>query len=247
MASGFAFRECFAEFMGVFALVFFGGWATVLVVNEKIDLQSVALVHSFSIGIFMWVGGSFSNCHFNPAISLAFFAVKKIDAIKLLFYVISQFIGSYIGALLIYYTLPETLYTVAYDKNAELGCPHLNNSFKAINGFIMETVGAFIVTFVFACLADQDKTPHYSLVIGFATGLSYLSIGELSGASANPFRYFGPALLSTYLWDSYIYLIVPFLGSLLAVAVYEYIFALSDSEKAEQNKYYKTKKSRKIE
>lgn len=247
MASAFAFRECFAEFMGVLTLVFFGGWSIVLVINDKIDLNSVALVHAFAIGIFMWVGHSHAHCHFNPAISIAFFAIKKIDALKLLFYIVAQFVGSYIGALLVYYTLPESLYTIAYDRNAELGCPHLNNTFKAFAALIMETIGTFIVTFAFVCLAERGKMPFYSLVIGFATSLAYLASGELHGPSVNPFRYLGPALLSFNLWDSYIYLIVPLLGALAAVALHEYVFVLSDSEKAEQRRLEQAAKVKKIE
>ena len=247
MTSAFAFRECFAEFMGVLALVFFGGWSTVLIVNEKIDLQGVAITHALAIGVFMWVGGTHSKCHFNPAISVAFFAVKKIDAIKLVFYVVAQFIGSYVGGLLIYYTLPEVLYTKAYDNYAELGCPTLNNTYKGFTALLLEIIGTFLITLVFACLADQGKTPYYGPVVGFATGLSYLSAGEKSGASVNPFRYLGPALLNFNLWDSYIYVIVPFLGSLAAIAVYEYIFALSEEERAEIRKLEQSSKVIKIE
>ena len=246
MSSGFSFGECFAEFLGVFTLVLFGGWAIVLCVNDRIDTLEVAMVHSFAIGIFMWTGGAYSKCHFNPAISVAFFAVKKIDAVKLIFYIVSQFIGSYMGGLIVYYTLPETLYSRAYENYSVIGCPHLNNTYKGFTALLMETVGTFLITLVFACLADQNKTPYYSLIIGFSTGLSYLTAGVSNGASVNPFRYLGPALLTFTLWDSYIYVIVPFLGSLAAIAVYEYIFALSDKEKAEYERLEK-KKNIKIE
>lgn len=232
MATGFAFRECFAEFMGVLTLVFFGGWATVLVINDKSDLQGVAMVHAFAIGIFAWAGQAYSKCHFNPAISLGFFAVKKINGMKLVFYVTSQFIGSYVGALLVYYTLPESLYTTAYDKRAELGCPHLNNTFKAFTALTLELIGSFTATLVFVSLADQGKMPFYGPAVGFATALCYYASNELSGPSVNPFRYLGPALLTFDLIDSYMYLIVPLLGALAAVAMYEYVFALTDSEKA---------------
>ena len=241
MASTFSFRECFAEFMGVLTLVFFGGWATVLIVNDKLDLLDVALVHSLSIGIFMWAGGAFCKGHFNPAISMASFAVGNIDGLKLVFYIVSQFIGSYVGALLIYYTLPETLYTEAFDNYAEIGCPRLNNTYKGFTALLMEAIGAFIITLVYACLHDQSKTPYYSLIVGLATGISYLTAGENTGPSVNPFRYLGPALLTFNLWDSYIYVIVPFLGSLAAVAAHDYIFALSEKEKTNDSRLHGSK------
>ena len=247
MSSTFAFRECFAEFMGLLTLVFLGGWASVLAANQVINLEEVAIVHGLTIGIFMWCGAAYSKCHFNPAISIAFFAVKKINSIKLIFYVVSQFLGSYMGGLLVYYTLPNALYTEAFDNYAEIGCPLLHNTYRGFTALFMEVLGAFLVTLVFVCLAEQGKAAYFSLVIGFTTGLFYLTTGEMTGASINPFRYLGPALLIFNIYDSYIYVIVPFLGSLAAIAVHEYIFALSEKEKAQQRKLEQKEKFIKIE
>ena len=233
MGSGFAFRECFSEFMGVLTLVYFGGWSVILVVNEKIDLLSVAMVHSITLGLYIWAGGAYSGCHFNPAVTFAFFIGKHIDALKLTFYVVSQFCGSYLAAVMLYYTIPEVLYLTSYDKGAELGSPHMNPEYYSITGFIMEAAGTFVLQFIICCLASQGNAPGYSFVIGFGIAISVFSIGGITGASINPFRYLGPALLSMQLNDSWIYLIAPLFGSARAMILHQKVFELPDSEKAE--------------
>ena len=235
MGSSFTFRECFSEFIGVLTLVYFGGWSVILVVNEKIDLLSVAMVHSITLGLYIWAGGAYSGCHFNPAVTFAFFVGKKIDTLKLTFYVVSQFCGSYIAACMLYYTIPEVLYLTSFDKGAELGSPHMNPEHYLITGFILEAFGTFILQFIICCLADQGKAPSYSFVIGFGIAVSVFSIGGITGASINPFRYLGPALLSLQLHDSPVYIFGPLLGSAGAMLLYERVFAMSDFEKKELN------------
>ena len=233
MGSGFSFRECFSEFIGVFTLVYFGGWSVILVVNEKIDLLSVAMVHSITLGLYIWAGGAYSGCHFNPAVTFAFFVGKHIDSLKMTFYVVSQFCGSYMAAVVLYYTIPEVLYLTSYDKGAELGSPHMNPEFYGLTGFIMEIMGTFVLQFIICCLASQGNAPGYAFVIGFGIAISVFSIGGITGASINPFRYLGPALLSMQLSDAWIYLIAPLIGSAAAMILHQKVFELSDWEKAE--------------
>ena len=230
------FKECFTEFMGVFTLVFFGGWSVVLIANGKIDLISVSMVHSIALGIFIWCGGAYSGCHFNPAVSTALLVTKRLDSVKYTHYVASQFIGSLTAAIFLYITVPEPLYSISFSNGAGLGSPHFNYSYSFVSGIIMEAIGTFILMFVVCCLVDQNKAPQYSMVIGFVVGLCILAIGEVTGSSVNPFRYIGPALLSGCLWDCFIYLFAPLVGSVGAVMLYDHLFALSDEEKEDIKK-----------
>lgn len=242
MSTPIPFRECFTEFMGVFTLVFFGGWSVILAVNEQIDLVAVSMVHAIALGVFIWCGGAYSGCHFNPAVSTALLATNRIDINKYTHYVASQFVGSLGAALFLYFTVPEPLYSVAASKGAELGSPHFNYGYSALTGILMEAIGTFILMFVVCCLVDQNKAPQYSMVIGFAVGLSILAIGEVTGSSVNPMRYLGPAILSASIWDCYIYIIGPVLGSVGAIHLYDNFFALSSGEKediARRNEYAK--------
>ena len=231
MSKGFSFRECFSEFIGSLIIVFFGGWAVVLQTSEKIDFMTMTFVSSISFGSFAWVGGVHSLCHFNPAITLSCFAAKKIDSLTLTFYLISQFIGGYLGAVLIYYTIPEVLYLKSIEKDLEMGTPHVDPNIHWFVAFCFELISGFIVMFIFSCLSDQRMLPKYGILLGWGIGISIVCFGAISNVGANPIRYLGSAMLSLKLWDSFVYVIGPIIGSLGSVLLYENVFALSDSER----------------
>lgn len=224
MTSEFTFRECFSEFIGMLALCYFGGWAVIMFANEKTDLMAIAVVIPVIIATFTWASAAYSKCHFNPAITLGFFVTKQMSLIKSVFYITSQLVGSYIGSIMLYYTLPDVLYATAKDNGAELGTPHINSEFNFFSCFFAEFLGTFLVMFVFCNLHGEGKSTRFAVSTGLAYGLNIFMTGEITGAAANPFRYFGPALLSLQLWDSYIYMIAPFFGAIVAAFLYEKVF-----------------------
>ena len=233
MSKGFSFRECFSEFIGSLVIIFFSGWAVVLQINEKIDFMTMTFVSSVSFGAFCWIGGSHSQCHFNPAITLACYAAKKVNSLTLTFYLISQFVGAYLGAVLIYYTIPEVLYLKSFEKDLEMGTPHVDPNIHWFFVFLFEIISAFIVMFIFCCMADQNMLPRYGILMGWGIGMSIVCFGAISNVSANPIRYLGPALLSLKLWDSFIYVVGPIVGALGSILLYENVFALSEGEREE--------------
>ncbi len=70
MAYEFTFRESFAEFFGLFSLVYFGGFSLILLANEKIDLTEVALLHTFVIGILSISSYAYCRSQFNPLVTM---------------------------------------------------------------------------------------------------------------------------------------------------------------------------------
>jgi aquaporin Z len=92
-----------------------------------------------------------------------------------------------------------------------------------------ELIGTFIVVLVIletACNKKSSAGGNAPMVIGLAFVLVILAIAPISGASLNPARSLGPALLSTYFSHLWIYLIAPCLGGLLAAPVH--LFFVSD-------------------
>lgn len=137
---------------------------------------------------------------------------------------VSQFIGSYIGAILLYYTVPDSLYNTAKEAGSEAGCPHLNTKFNAFQGILVEMMVTFILVFVYCQLFEGKSKQGAVFPLSFCLGQAILSAGNVTGGAANPFRFLGPALFTLKLSDSYVYLVGPLIGAVLAAYMNEYLF-----------------------
>ena len=111
----FTFRECFSEFFGMMTIVYFGGWLVILEINDKIYTPELAIASAAIYGVLLWTSLKHSKAQFNPAITLAQMLTKKITQFNALVVIISQLIGCYIGAIIFFYTVPESLNSVAKD------------------------------------------------------------------------------------------------------------------------------------
>jgi glycerol uptake facilitator-like aquaporin len=98
------------------SIVYFNGWLMILYLNDKIFVPEIAISSSVLYGFLVWGSISFSKAQFNPAITIAQMLTKKMSQFNAMVVLISQLIGCYIGAILIYYTVPETLNNYAKEK-----------------------------------------------------------------------------------------------------------------------------------
>ena len=223
-------RELIAEMIGVFGLVYFGGWSVILSTTGRLDVLGVGLVHSGILGVLIWSGSSFAGCHFNPALTIGFICIRSIDIIKGIFYIVFQFFGTVIGAIALKYTVPSILLESALNVGADFGGPHQGTDFSVANACFLEFIGTFLLMFVVKTLCAENKAFMYAPLIGCVVGLCVLCFGSFTGTGINPFRYFGPALLAGKLNDFYVYIIFPVLGAVTSAFFYEYLFDFSDSE-----------------
>jgi glycerol uptake facilitator-like aquaporin len=224
------FREYFSEFLGVFGLVYFGGWSVLLATAGKMDMLGVAMVHSAVLGLFIWIGCSYAGCHFNPALTIGFFAINEIGATKALFYIISQLIGTYSAALSIKYTAPMKLLESAQNAGADFGGPHQSNEFSWFAASLLELIGTFMLMFTVKSLCAENQAKRFSPLIGSVVGLCIMCFGSFTGTGVNPFRYLGPALVAVKLGDFYIYMIPPIIGAVAAAYAYESMFNFDKEE-----------------
>ena len=226
-------RELLAEAIGVFGLVYFGGWSVILSTAGRLDVLGVGLVHSGILGVLIWSGCAFAGCHFNPALTIGFICIRSIDFLKGIFYIIFQFFGTVLGALALQLSVPSILLQSAVSVGADFGGPHQGTDFSAASACFLEFIGTFMLMFVVKSLCAEDKAFMYAPLIGCVIGMCVLCFGSFTGTGINPFRYFGPALLSGKLGDFYIYIIFPIIGAIAAAFAYEYLFDFSDSEEKE--------------
>jgi glycerol uptake facilitator protein len=221
-----SFRECYAEFMGVFALVYFGGWAVVLGLAKKYDAMAVGLVYATAISAAVWISAKNSAAHFNPSITLGSLILGAITPIKAASYMISQLCGSYIAASFLAYTIPKSLNEI---KNTEilltlLGTPRVTNDISWLSTCFFELFGTMVATIAVFSLTEQKTLRALAPAIGCIYGVMYMTLGNYESTSFNPFRYLGPALESKYLSDFPIYVFPSLVGGVLGAFVFDFLF-----------------------
>ncbi len=209
-------RRSVAEFIGAFTLVFIGGGAGVV---AGADIVAVALANGLAIGLMVSNFGHISGGHFNPAITLSFFATRRITWPVAVAYWFSQFLGAAIAAALLRWF---------FHRAALFGVvPHVNSHIGAGKGLVIEIIlTIFLVLAVYATAVDPGGAfkAIAGLGIGLTISIDVLMGGPLTGAAMNPARAFGPQLIFNFWGDGWIYYVGPALGALIAAFGYDYLY-----------------------
>jgi MIP family channel proteins len=220
-----------AELIGTLFLVFVIGTVVSLYLSTGTasqtgsDFAVIGLVHAFVLFLLIIAFGQVSGGHFNPVVTLAAWAQKRIDPIDAVVYVLAQLSGAVLGALLVKGILLDE--GRATDYGAVAISPLLSGSFA---GAVVEALGTFLLVLSIIAVAmnpraRQEWAPY---AIGTTLGFAVMIFGPLTGGSFNPARWFGPALIGDAFGsfsDWWPYLAGPIVGSIVAVLVYRFVIA----------------------
>src|SRR3954454_19849210 len=212
-----------AELIGTFFLVLF--ICLIVILNSAkglgfTDWAVIGLVHAFILMLLVASLGGTSGAHFNPAVTITLTALRKISPPDAVIYLILQFAGAILGAL-VAKMLPKD-----EGKAVDYGAPSVNPRTTDFGGFISELIGTFILMWAIMAAAVNPRAPRSVApwFIGAALGLGVMVFGPLSGGSLNPARAFGPDLVAgdfhgfgTFLFA---YVLGPILGAMLAGTFY---------------------------
>ncbi len=199
-----------AEALGTFAMVFAGTGA--IVIDQQfggvITHSGVALTFGLIVLVMIYALGDISGAHLNPAVTLAFYAARRLEFNMVIPYVLSQAIGGICASGLLCLMFPES---------KGLGSTHPQGAL--LRSFVMEFVLTFLLMIVILCVSSgaKEKGLTAGIVVGSMIGLEAMFAGPLCGASMNPVRSLAPALVSWQLGDLWIYIVAPTLGALAAV------------------------------
>jgi MIP family channel proteins len=217
-------KSYLAEFIGTFALVFVGAGSFCVdaASGGRLGLGGLALAYGAAGMMATYAYGPISGGHFNPAITLAFYATGRTDAIKTVFYVVSQLLGAALAGQLLLATMhqPELQAAPAF-----LGaCDLTGIGFRAAT--LLEAVGTFfLVSAVYATTVDaRGRAGAAPLAAGVALAAGMLCLGPLTGAALNPARAFGPAVVTGHWTHWYVYWAGPLVGGVCAALLYEMMF-----------------------
>ncbi len=200
-------RAFAAECIGTFALVFFGCGA----IANGLQPTSVAVAFGLAIAVMIYAFGHVSGAHFNPAVSIAFALGGHLPWPRLAVYAVAQALGATLGALAL---------RVSLGQGVDLGVTQPSGS--SIQAFAWEVALTFFLVLVITAVATDIRAvgEAAALAIGGMVALGSLVGGPVSGASMNPARSLGPALVAGNLDDLWIYLLAPVAGAIAATLVY---------------------------
>ncbi len=217
------FKQIVAEFIGTFTLVFAGTGAIVVdTLTGKIGYIGIAMTFGLAVAVMVYSLGHISKAHFNPAVTIGFVSVRKFEKKLVLPYIIAQTGGAILASGLLF---------MMFGNIGNLGATLPRGSW--IQSFILEVVMTFFLMFVIISVATDArvKTGVSGIAIGGIVALDALFGGPISGASMNPARSIGPAIVAGTYGNLWIYLIAPVVGSLIAVLTYEFIRGSENREK----------------
>jgi glycerol uptake facilitator protein len=243
-------RRCTAELVGTLVLVYFGaGAAAVTLMLAKGatspndfgigigalgglgDWFAIGFAFAIAIAAMIYALGRVSGAHINPAVTIALWATKRFSTADSVAYIVSQLVGGAIGSL---------LFALSAGMNAvTIGGLGATAPFPGIGygqAILVEAIGTFVLMLAIMGVAVDKRAPpgFAGLVIGFTVGAVITTTGNLTGASLNTARTFGPylgdwLLGGANLWYYFpIYIIGPIVGAVGAAFFYDYVTAGSE-------------------
>ena len=204
-------RAHVAEFIGTFALVFAGCGAIAI---GKLPETGVAITFGLVIAVMIYALGHISGAHFNPAVSIGFAIGRHFPWARVATYAIAQIAGAVAGALALRAILgPGVPLGATVPAGTDL------------QSLAMEAVLTFFLMLVITAVATDSRAvgEAAAVAIGGAVALGALVGGPISGASMNPARSLGPALVTGDLSHIWVYLAGPLIGSVAAAVLYGWL------------------------
>ena len=211
----YVLRRMGAELVGTYALVTAGCGAIIVdTLSGTLSHVGVAMTFGLVIAVMIASTGHISGAHFNPAVTIALTFIRRFPWYEVPMYISAQLLGAILGA----FTLRGL-----FGPTANLGAtlPQAD----PLQSFGIEVLLTAMLMFVITAVATDPRSPTMlaALAIGGTVALAALWGGPISGASLNPARSFGPALVAGVWHNQWIYWLGPILGASLGALIYQCI------------------------
>lgn len=222
----FPLKAVIAELLGTFTLVLIGGMAvvTVTTLGDSAGGAGVvlpALAHGLALLHIAYAYGALSGAHVNPAVTIGLLVGGKVKVDRAVYYIIAQVIGAIVAAALINVFFPPPLADGGAVAGQATGAWTVSNISAA--GLLEFVLTFFLVTVVYQAAVYERAGNLAGVAIGLTLGAAILAGGPYSGASLNPARTLGPALVAGDLSYVPVYLLAMILGGIAAGVLNAYI------------------------
>ncbi|MCA9272727.1 MAG: aquaporin [Phycisphaerales bacterium] len=216
-------KACIAEFIGTFALVFFGCGSIVVAKNMDGSLVTVAAAFGLVLAVFVPACIYVSGAQFNPAVSIALTLIGKQAPMRTAAYIPVQLLAAACAAGMLVFIVGSGMAN-AHDARVGASIGLLNASGDTARVFLLETIMTFALMFVvLATVVDTRAEKFTGFYVGGIVAVCVVTGGPFTGASMNPARSFGPAIYGH--WDMHwVYWLAPILGASLAALIYKHVW-----------------------
>jgi aquaporin Z len=209
-------RRLLAECFGSYALVFAGTGAIIInhITGGVITHVGVALTFGLIVLAMIYSLGDVSGCHINPAVTIGLFLGGKFSGSMVLPYIVSQVIGALLASFGLRLLFPDQV---------TLGATIPSGSY--IQSWVLEFQLTLILMFVIfhVTSAPRDSNLFAGVAIGAVVALEAMFAGPICGASMNPARSIGPAIVSMNIASLWIYVTAPIAGACASVILFRAI------------------------
>ena len=203
-------KKLWAEMFGTFGLVFAGTGA--IVINESsngaITHVGIALTFGLIVLAMIYTFGDISGAHLNPAVTIGFWAARRMEGREVLPYIGSQCVGAMLASGSLRLLFPQSrLLGATMPAGAET------------QSFVLEVLLTFLLmlTILSVSTGAKEKGITAGIAVGAVIALEAMFAGPICGASMNPVRSLAPALVSLHVEHLWVYIVAPVLGACIAV------------------------------
>ena len=206
-------KKIISEFLGTYFLVFTATGA--IMVNEmthRLTHVGEAIASGFVLTALIYAYSHISGALFNPAVTIAFFINQKISKVELIVFVLTQIVASMFASVTL---------LILFGNIASLGSTNPIGTWN--QSFLLEFILTFflITVILHSSFSPKAFRPFSGIAVGFTNCIESMFGGPISGASMNPARSIGPALISGNIHFLWIYILSPLIGGFLAALIYK--------------------------
>ncbi|TYH68433.1 hypothetical protein ES332_D06G258900v1 [Gossypium tomentosum] len=221
-------QKVMGEVLGTYFLIFAGCAAVVVNTNNDKVLTNpgIAIVWGLAVMVLVYSLRHISGAHFNPAVTIAFATCKTFPLKQVPFYISAQVVGSTMaaGTLRLLFNGPDDVFSGTTPQGSDL------------QAFVIEFIITFYLMFVVSGVGTDNRAigELAGLAIGSTVLLNVLIAGPITGASMNPARSLGPAIVSNHYEGIWIYVTSPIIGAVSGAWVYN-MMRLNDKRDITKN------------
>jgi aquaporin NIP len=204
-------KKYIAEFIGTYALVFFGTGAMVVEsIHPNIGVVGIAIAFGAVVMAMIYAFGETSGAHINPAVTIGFAFAGRFEKKEVVPYILFQILGAISASFTLKFLFPDlALYGNTLPSDGWL------------QSFVLEFILTLILMLVIIKVSSGSKETGTmaAIAIGGTVLIEALVFGPITGASMNPARSIAPALASGNFQDLWLYIVAPVIGAIVAILI----------------------------